>query len=124
MEIVDDLKRKRAELTERIRDITREQMALQGQVAALDKVIALYEPGYTPEKGASATPPRPSARVGPWFYGPTESGFGSRCNGVRSLLPSPLGSSEKRGAARRSDAPLYHTSIGSFRLQTRSQDTR
>jgi hypothetical protein len=50
MDIVEDLKRKRAELTERIQAVIREHLALQGQVVALDKVITLYEPDYTPEK--------------------------------------------------------------------------
>jgi hypothetical protein len=50
MEIADELKRKLAALSKRIQEITREQLASQCQLAALDEVIALYEPGYVPEK--------------------------------------------------------------------------
>ncbi|NGO56091.1 hypothetical protein [Allomesorhizobium camelthorni] len=50
MEIAEELKRKRAELSKRMQEITREQMAMQGQMTALDKVIALYDPDYLPEK--------------------------------------------------------------------------
>ncbi len=55
MNLADELKRKRAELKERLQELTREQVEVQAQIGALDRVIGIYDPGYAP---SDAPPPR------------------------------------------------------------------
>ncbi|WP_173934946.1 hypothetical protein [Chelativorans sp. Marseille-P2723] len=50
MSVSDELKAKRGELAERIRDLTAELADVQAQMAAVDTVIAIYEPEWKPEQ--------------------------------------------------------------------------
>lgn len=50
MGVPDDLKVKRGELTARVRDLMAELAEMQVQIAAVDKVISIYEPEWKPEE--------------------------------------------------------------------------
>ncbi|GLR46254.1 hypothetical protein GCM10007880_67720 [Mesorhizobium amorphae] len=59
MDVTDELKRKRAELSELLQEISRQQAEVHGQIGALDRVIAIYEPGYAPAGAAMPRRGRP-----------------------------------------------------------------
>lgn len=59
MGIADELKTKRAEFSERLLALSREQVEVQLQMTALDQVIGIYDPEYVP---ATAQSPRLASR--------------------------------------------------------------
>ncbi|OJF96759.1 hypothetical protein [Pararhizobium antarcticum] len=60
MQIVDELKRKRGEVSGRIDALRSEIAALEEQRAAFDTVLTVYDPGYRPEEAVPARIRRPS----------------------------------------------------------------
>lgn len=61
MSVEQELRLKRAELAERIEELSRLQAELQGQVLSIDAVITIYEPNYVPA-GSAGVRRRPSPK--------------------------------------------------------------
>lgn len=61
MKVDEELKSKRAELLGEVEELTARIQAINGQVAAIDQVIAIYEPGYAPLGTVAPKPSRPRA---------------------------------------------------------------
>lgn len=59
MKVDEELKQKRAELIGEIEELTTRIHTINGQVAAIDQVIAIYDPAYAPQGSAPAKPQRP-----------------------------------------------------------------
>ncbi len=62
MSIAYELKLKRAELTNRLEKLAKLQAEVREQVSSIDKVIAIYEPGYEPTAIRARRPGR-TARI-------------------------------------------------------------
>ncbi|TIV13667.1 MAG: hypothetical protein E5V95_33310 [Mesorhizobium sp.] len=58
MSVAQELKLKRAELTNRLEDLAKLQAEVREQVSSIDKVIAIYEPGYGPMPAKARRPGR------------------------------------------------------------------
>lgn len=59
MKVDDELKRKRAELIGEVEELAARIQAINGQVAAIDQVIAIYDPAYVSQGSAPTKPRRP-----------------------------------------------------------------
>lgn len=61
MKVDEELKRKRAELLGEVEEFTARIQAINGQISAIDQVIAIYDPAYALLGTAAPKPPRPKA---------------------------------------------------------------
>ncbi|RRH93197.1 hypothetical protein EH240_30075 [Mesorhizobium tamadayense] len=58
MSVAYELKLKRAELTNRLEELAKLRAEVREQVSCIDKVIAIYEPGYEPTAARARRPGR------------------------------------------------------------------
>jgi len=59
VKVDEELKRKRAELIGEVEDLTARLQVINGQVAAIDQVITIYDPAYASQGSAPTKPQRP-----------------------------------------------------------------
>jgi hypothetical protein len=58
VKVDEELKRKRCELIGQVEELTARIQAINGQVAAIDQVIAIYDPAYEAPGPVTTKPPR------------------------------------------------------------------
>jgi hypothetical protein len=63
----EELKRKRAELLGEVEELTTRIQAINGQVSAIDQVIAIYDPNYASQGAAKPQRPRAAQQLPPEF---------------------------------------------------------
>ena len=61
MRVDEELKLKRAELLGEVDELSARIQAINGQVSAIDQVIAIYDPAYAPHGSAVTKPQRANA---------------------------------------------------------------